>query len=111
LIFLEQNPLINFFDLYRPAWEYLKNSAKFQSITVALKSAPHAAGTSKSDVSMEVTESDRAALSTVARAARPMGNKKSKCCEEEGRKQKLRMWSMQSKAAYRQVKGTIVLPL
>ena len=40
LIFLEQNPSINSFDLYRPAWEFLKDSAKFQSITMALKAAP-----------------------------------------------------------------------
>jgi len=84
LIFLEQNPSINSFDLYRPAWEYLKDSAKFQSITVALKSAPHAAERKgKSDVSKELSESNVAPSSAVTRAARPMGQKKSKRHEEE----------------------------
>jgi hypothetical protein len=84
LIFLQQNPSINSFDLYHPAWEYLKDSAKFQSITVALKSAPHAAERKgKSDVSKELSESNVAPLSAVTRAARPMGQKKSKRHEEE----------------------------
>ncbi len=84
MFFLEQNPSINSFDLYHPTWEYLKDSAKFQSITVALKSGPHAAESKgKSDVPKELTEPDDAPSSTVTRAARPMGQKKSKCCEKE----------------------------
>lgn len=43
LIFLEQNPSISSFDVYRPSWEYLKDSQKFQSIIVALKTAPYVA--------------------------------------------------------------------
>ena len=84
LIFLKQNPSINSFDLYRSAWEYLKDSAKFQSITMALKSTPHAAERKgKSDVSKELSESDVAPSSAVTRAARAMGQKKSKRREEE----------------------------
>ena len=35
LLFLEQNPDAKSFDLYRPSWEYLKDSAKFARISLA----------------------------------------------------------------------------
>jgi hypothetical protein len=40
LIFLEQNPNITSFDIYCPSWEYLKDCAKFLSISKALQTNP-----------------------------------------------------------------------
>jgi hypothetical protein len=40
LIFLDENPNVSSFDIYRPSWEYLKDCAKFASITKALQSNP-----------------------------------------------------------------------
>ena len=40
LIYLEQNPTVGSFDLYRPSWEYLKDSPKFASIMKALQTNP-----------------------------------------------------------------------
>jgi hypothetical protein len=48
-IFLEKNPSTISFDLYRLAWVFLKDSAKFQSISMAPKAAPHAGSKGKSD--------------------------------------------------------------
>jgi hypothetical protein len=79
LIFLEQNPAISSFDLYRPAWEFLKDSAKFQSITMALKAAPQ--GKKHMTESVDLTEPHE--TPAVTRASRPMGTKKSKRLEEE----------------------------
>ena len=35
LIFLEKNPDVKSFDIYRPSWEFLKSSAKFSTIIAA----------------------------------------------------------------------------
>jgi hypothetical protein len=40
LIFLDENPNVSSFDIYRPSWEYLKDCAKFASITKALQTNP-----------------------------------------------------------------------
>jgi hypothetical protein len=51
LIFLKENSGIKFFDPYRPAWEYLKESPKFISMTAATNAAPRV-------VSSMVTDDD-----------------------------------------------------
>ena len=40
LIFLDENPNVSSFDIYRPSWEYLKDCAKFAFITKALQTNP-----------------------------------------------------------------------
>jgi hypothetical protein len=80
LIFLEQNPALSSFDLYRPAWEFLKNSAKFQSITMALKAAPQGKK-HMTDELVDLTEPRE--TPAVTHASHPMGTKKSKRREEE----------------------------
>ena len=40
LLYLEQNPTVGSFDLYRPSWEYLKDSPKFATIMKALQTNP-----------------------------------------------------------------------
>jgi hypothetical protein len=38
LIFLEQNQEVKSFDLYRPSWEFLKESPKFATIMLSIVS-------------------------------------------------------------------------
>jgi len=80
LIFLEQNPAISSFDLYRPAREYLKDSAKFQYITIALKAAPHAVS-KKHDNNDQLV--DLTGSGDITHPPCPAGNKKSKRREEK----------------------------
>jgi hypothetical protein len=83
LIFLEQNPEVKTFDLYRPAWEFLKDSPKFISITHANNAATTAAS-KQSLVPTDSSSPDTPALETPTQhAMRPMGKKKAKRMQEE----------------------------
>jgi hypothetical protein len=64
--------------LHHPAWEFLKDTAKFQSITVlALKAAPHAA--SKKHMNDELVDLTKSTgTPAVIHASRTMDTKKSK---------------------------------
>ena len=81
LIFLEQNPDVKSFDLYRPSWEFLKDSPKFRSITMA-----HNAAVDRTQCRLfspnGTTESSE--LETPAEAPpRPLGKKRAKRQQEE----------------------------
>jgi hypothetical protein len=72
MIFLQQSPGVSSFDIYRPSWEFLKDSPKFMSITRAL--------TSSSNANVEVTP-----LPTDSTSGRPPGTKATKRKMEEER--------------------------
>jgi hypothetical protein len=92
LIFLEQNPNISSFDLYRPSWEFLKDSPKFASITAALASNPCIKAATKRKPSItpdngtELFSPDPNIYTLETpneRESRPIGNKASKRRQEE----------------------------
>ena len=87
LIFLEQNPSISSFDIYRPSWEYLKDCPKYISISKALQSNPVVRANKKKQpdvcdlVSPEGTSGSDDQKS--GRDRRPLGNKLAKRKLEE----------------------------
>jgi hypothetical protein len=92
LIFLEQNPNITTFDLYRPSWEFLKDSPKFKSISAALSSNPCVRATNKRKAAISPDDGNQLFSpgpnsSTVEtpshRDSRPLGKKASKRRQEE----------------------------
>jgi hypothetical protein len=86
LIFLEQNPEVKTFDLYRPAWEFLKDSPKFISITHANNAATTTAWRERKQslVPTDSSSPDTPALETPTQHTMcPMGNKKAKRIQEE----------------------------
>jgi hypothetical protein len=78
-MFLSQNPDVKSFDIYRPAWEFLKDAPKFQSIQMALK----AGSQQKPETSTTSDAPDSPAKVVTSRASRPPGSKKSKRLLEE----------------------------
>jgi hypothetical protein len=84
MIFLEQNPTISSFDIYRPSWTFLNDSSKFTSITRALTSAAAMDDKKKRVSSPDESNADSPVIQTlVTRTTRPIGNKKSKRAAEE----------------------------
>ena len=78
LIFLQQNPDVKSFDIYRPSWEFLKDSAKFQSICIALQVAAVGQKGSNADDNNDPESNTESTAVAVTRASRPMGAKKAK---------------------------------
>ncbi len=74
LIILEQVPDVKSFDLYRPSWEFLKNSPKFATITAANSLAQRDLDAKKK----ASPEGDEDLLTP-----RPIGKKKAKRLQEE----------------------------
>ncbi len=74
LIFLEQVPDVKSFDIYRPSWEFLKNSPKFATITAANNLAQRDLDAKKK----ASPEGDEDLLTP-----RPIGKKKAKRLQEE----------------------------
>jgi hypothetical protein len=68
LIFLKENIGIKSFDPYRPAWEYLKESPKFISMTAATNAAPRV-------VSSMVTDDDNVESHAVSAGDMPIASK------------------------------------
>ncbi len=85
LIFLKENIGIKSFDPYRPAWEYLKESPKFISMTAATNAAPRVVSSTVTDddnfESHVVSAGDMPTASKFS--VRPIGNKKAKRMAEE----------------------------
>jgi hypothetical protein len=55
-IFLHENKNVKSFDVYRPAWEYLKDTPKFISITTANNAASRAVSSLSSTDASPATE-------------------------------------------------------
>jgi len=96
LIFLEQNPSVSCFNIYRPSWEYLQDCPKFTSFTRALASNPTVQKKRKKeadDVKVEVEEvgsgrekaNSSSSDQTSCKEPRPMGTNASKRRAEEER--------------------------
>jgi len=85
LIFLQQNPDVKSFDIYCPSWEFLKDSAKFQSICIALQAAAVGQKGSNADDNNDPESNTESTAVAVTRASRPMGAKKAKRALEEER--------------------------
>jgi hypothetical protein len=96
LIFLEQNPSVSCFNIYRPSWEYLQDCPRFTSITRALASNPTVQKKRKKeadDVKVEVEEvgsgrekaNSSSSDQTSCKEPRPMGTNASKRRAEEER--------------------------
>ncbi len=86
LIFLEQNPEVKTFDLYRPSWEFLKDSPKFASITHAQTAASASASKERkqSHLSTDSTSPETPALETPTHDTTcPIGKKRAKRKQEE----------------------------
>jgi hypothetical protein len=86
LIFLEQNPEVKTFDLYRPSWEFLKDSPKFASITHAHTAACGTASKERKQslLSTDSTSPETPVLETPTQdTIRPIGKKKTKRKQEE----------------------------
>jgi hypothetical protein len=71
-MFLEQNPDVKSFDIYHPAWDFIKDQPKFQSILVALSSAPPCSSKEPTD------EQEYASSMGISPKLWPNGTKKSK---------------------------------
>ena len=80
LIFLHENKNVKSFDVYRPAWEYLKDTPKFISITTANNAASRAVSSLSSTDASPATE-----LITPQQSLqkRPIGKKSAKRMEDE----------------------------
>ena len=96
MIFLEQNPSVSCFNIYRPSWEYLQDCPKFTSITRALASNPTVQKKRKKEadeVKVEVEEvgsgrekaNSISSDQTLCKEPRPMGTNASKRRAEEER--------------------------
>jgi len=85
LIFLKENIGIKSFDPYRPAWEYLKESPKFISMTAATNAAPRVvSSTVTNDDNVESHVVSAEDMPTASKfSVRPIGNKKAKRMAEE----------------------------
>jgi hypothetical protein len=96
MIFLEQNPSVSCFNIYRPSWEYLQDCPKFTSITRDLASNPTVQKKRKKEadeVKGEVEEvgsgrekaNSSSSDPTSCKEPRPMGTNASKRRTEEER--------------------------
>ena len=84
LIFLRENKNIKSFDIYRPAWEFLKDSPKFLSITTATNAAPRTISTVSNDESNNETPPGSEWVTPQASLdKRPIGKKLAKRMEQE----------------------------
>jgi len=78
LFFLEQNQEVKSFDLYRPSWEFLKESPKFATIMLTNSMAKQVSELKTGD-----DEEDLRPVSVVQDTPRPIGCKKAKRLQEE----------------------------
>ena len=83
LIFLEENPGLASFDIYRPSWEYLKDCPKFISITKALQSNPVVKEKKKRSVSNYNDDEEVSPGGSSGDYPRPLGNKLAKRKKDE----------------------------
>ncbi len=65
LIFLDENPDVTSFDLYRPSWEYLKDCTKFASITKELQTNPAVRLKKKKQMNLKLPSSYSAQMELV----------------------------------------------
>jgi hypothetical protein len=79
MIYVENFPDQKSFDIYRPLWEYLKDCAKWHTISVA-NAKSNAIKRKKDD-----TASDAEEEVTVSCSTRPMGKKKAQQMQEENK--------------------------
>ncbi len=80
LIFSEQNPDVKSFDLYRPSWEFLRDSPKFLSITMAQNAAVER---TQCKLFSPDGNTESSGVETPAQAPRPIGKKRAKRQQEE----------------------------
>jgi len=83
LIFLEENPGLASFDIYRPSWEYLKDCPKFISITKALQSNPVVKEKKKRSVPNYNDDEEVSPGGSSGDYPRPLGNKLAKRKKDE----------------------------
>ena len=80
-MFLEQNPNLGCFDIYKPSWEYLQDCPKFVSIMKSLQSNPNVRDKKKTRAAGGQEEGQGSSTDDVVleqRSTRPQGNKAAK---------------------------------
>jgi hypothetical protein len=80
-LFLEQNPNLGCFDIYKPSWEYLQDCPKFVSIMKSLQSNPNVRDKKKTRAAGGQEEGQGSSTDDVVleqRSTRPQGNKAAK---------------------------------